>query len=116
MRDGRISPGRRPRREVEAAEMNGLVLRRDDRLACRGWIRRHSKSFFLSSLLLPSRVRQAAWALYAFCRRADDAVDDPGARDGLARGAFLRARLDPGYRDAAGQDNSPIDRACAPVV
>ncbi|HEX4456443.1 MAG TPA: phytoene/squalene synthase family protein [Polyangia bacterium] len=93
-----------------------LVLTRDDRLACRSWIQRHSKSFFLSSLLLPARVRQASWALYAFCRRADDAVDagDVGPRGALARVESLRRRLDAVYAGRAGDD--PIDRAFGAVV
>ncbi|MCU1281701.1 MAG: phytoene/squalene synthase family protein, partial [bacterium] len=85
-----------------------LVLRRDDRLACREWIKRHSKSFFLSSLLLPVRVRQASWALYAFCRRADDAVDVEAA-GGMARVDSLRRRLDHVYAGRA--DDDAIDRA-----
>jgi 15-cis-phytoene synthase len=92
--------------------VSALVLRDDDRLACRNWIKRHSKSFFLSSLLLPARVRQAAWALYAFCRRADDAVDE---RDGgLHRVEWLRRRLERVYAGRA--DDDPIDRAFAAVV
>jgi phytoene synthase len=93
--------------------MSALVLARDDRLACRAWIQRHSKSFFLSSLLLPARVRQASWALYAFCRRADDAVDEVEA-GGLARVASLRARLERVYAGRA--DDDPIDRAFSAVV
>jgi phytoene synthase len=89
------------------------ALRADDRLACRAWIQRHSKSFFLSSLLLPERVRQASWALYAFCRRADDAVDEEQA-GGLERVARLRRRLDDVYAGRAADD--PIDRAFAAVV
>lgn len=95
-----------------------LVLRRDDRLACRDWIKRHSKSFFLSSLLLPARVRQASWALYAFCRRADDAVDEgdasAGATAALGRVEALRRRLERVYAGRA--DDDPIDRAFAAVV
>jgi phytoene synthase len=92
-------------------------LGRDDREACRGWIRAHSKSFYLSSLLLPGRVRQAAWALYAFCRRADDAVDGRVEREqALGRLDGLRRRLAAVYeRDAAVQKN-PIDRAFARVA
>ena len=93
--------------------MTALVLRRDDRLACRAWIQRHSKSFFLSSLLLPARVRQASWALYAFCRRADDAVDVEQA-GGLGRVESLRRRLDHVYAGRA--DDDPIDRAFGAVV
>jgi len=38
-------------------------------------IRKHSKSFALASLLLGPELRDAASGLYAYCRRADDAVD-----------------------------------------
>jgi phytoene synthase len=41
----------------------------------------HSKSFYLASRLLPAEKRRAARALYAFCRTADDLVDDPGDDD-----------------------------------
>ena len=37
----------------------------------------HSKSFYLASRLLPADKRRAARALYAFCRTADDLVDNP---------------------------------------
>lgn len=36
----------------------------------------HSRSFYLASALLPGGKRQAMHALYAFCRVADDIVDD----------------------------------------
>jgi phytoene synthase len=39
--------------------------------------RRHSRSFFLSSQLLPAEKRRAIRALYAFCRTSDDLVDQP---------------------------------------
>jgi phytoene synthase len=41
--------------------------------------RRHSRTFFLASGLLPPQKRDAARVLYAFCRRSDDLVDQPGA-------------------------------------
>jgi 15-cis-phytoene synthase len=43
--------------------------------ACREITRRHSKSFFLASRLLPFPKRRAMEALYAFCRTSDDLVD-----------------------------------------
>ena len=49
---------------------------------CRGFIRRHSKSFYFSSLLLPRSYRHEAWAIYAFCRQADDSVDGVNPGDG----------------------------------
>lgn len=60
--------------------------------ACVALMRGGSKSFFAASRLLPPRVRAASIALYAFCRVADDVVDDgdnPSA--GLVE---LRERLD----------------------
>jgi phytoene synthase len=43
---------------------------------------RHSRSFYLASQLLPAPKREAARALYAFCRTTDDLVDDPGNNAG----------------------------------
>ena len=60
-------------------------------------IRRHSKSFALASRLLPPGVRTHAVAVYAWCRRADDAIDsaEPTAqRDALER---LRRELEDVY-------------------
>jgi phytoene synthase len=44
---------------------------------CRSLTALHSRSFFLASGLLPPLQRQAARALYAFCRTTDDIVDRP---------------------------------------
>jgi len=43
---------------------------------CSASIRAHSKSFALASRLLPQPARDEAVVLYAWCRRADDAVDE----------------------------------------
>ncbi len=43
--------------------------------ACGDITRTHSKTFYLSSLFLSSAQRRAVWAVYAFCRTADDIVD-----------------------------------------
>lgn len=72
--------------------------------ACTASIRRGSKSFHIASLLLPRGTRQAAHALYAFCRHSDDLIDDQARRpDALLR---LRQRLDRIY------DGVPCDHAC----
>jgi phytoene synthase len=47
-----------------------------DLQACTALMRGGSKSFFAASRLLPQRMRSASVALYAFCRVADDVVDD----------------------------------------
>lgn len=74
-----------------------------ERLA-RRVIAQHSKSFALAARLLPERVRHDAQVLYAFCRRADDAVDE--AQDGqqAARLAGLRSELDAVYAEARPPD------------
>lgn len=68
------------------------------RALSRAVLRRHGRSFAWAARLLPARVRADATALYAWCRRCDDAVDlapDPAAaRAALAR---LRAELDEVY-------------------
>lgn len=57
----------------------------------RATIAHHSKSFALASRLLPPRVRDQTAVVYAFCRRADDAVDLGG--DPAAAVARLRSEL-----------------------
>ncbi len=47
----------------------------DDALQCERITREHARTFSLASRLLPSAKRRAAYALYAFCRIADDLVD-----------------------------------------
>ena len=42
---------------------------------CRNLTRIHSKTFFFASLFLTPERRRAIWAVYAFCRTADDIVD-----------------------------------------
>jgi phytoene synthase len=71
-----------------------------------------SKSFFLSSLALPTRVREPATALYAFCRVADDAIDTSDQPQ-LALGR-LRQRLDAVY--AGRPETDAVDRSLASVV
>ena len=78
-------------------------------------LRAGSKSFHLASRLLPARVRAPTFALYAFCRDADDAVDD-ASNDDAARSAVdvLRARIDRVY--AGRPDGVLVERAFARVV
>ena len=52
-----------------------LADRADDFAWCEEVIRRNSNSFYRAFSLLPSGKRQSVYALYAFCRLADDCVD-----------------------------------------
>lgn len=83
-----------------------------DMAHCREAIRTGSLSFHAASKLLPARVRDPALALYAFCRLADDAVDDSDDKAPAVLG--LRDRLDLVY--AGRPRNAAADRAFAAVV
>ncbi len=83
-----------------------------DMAHCREAIRTGSLSFHAASKLLPARVRDPALALYAFCRLADDAVDD--SDDKAPAVLALRDRLDLVYQGRP--RNAPADRAFAAVV
>jgi phytoene synthase len=87
-------------------------LERHDLRACNGRLRNGSRTFFAASFLLPRRVREPATALYAFCRVADDAIDQGSASDQTLAG--LRHRLDAIYSDCPAPN--PEDRAFARVV
>jgi len=79
---------------------------------CRAAIRTGSLSFHAASKLLPNRVRDPAYVLYAFCRLADDAVDE--GHHPSAAVLHLQERLDRAY---AGQPfDDPVDRAFARLV
>ncbi len=84
----------------------------DLRRACKALMRNGSKSFFAASLLLPARVRYPARALYAFCRVADDAIDQ--STDPAAQCQGLHARLDAIYALQPGAD--PADQALATLL
>ncbi|MFN4024806.1 MAG: phytoene/squalene synthase family protein [Hyphomonas sp.] len=75
-------------------------------------IREGSKSFHAASLILPKDVRLAARSIYAFCRMADDRIDecrDPAT--GLRRLSERLAAVYAGY-----PEDSPVDRAFCWVV
>jgi phytoene synthase len=82
------------------------------RRECEEAIRAGSKSFLAASMLLPGSTRSAARALYAFCRAADDLIDESAdPAEGLCE---IRARLDAIYRGTPG--SHPADRAFVAVV
>lgn len=84
----------------------------NDMAHCAEAIRHGSKSFHAASHFLPGDVREAALALYAFCRLADDAVDLSDEQPAAVLG--LQERLDRVY--AGRPVDAPADRAFAHVV
>ncbi|MGY6547607.1 MAG: 15-cis-phytoene synthase [Roseinatronobacter sp.] len=79
---------------------------------CRNAIRTGSLSFHAASKLLPGSVRDPALVLYAFCRLADDAVDE-GSNPTRAV-LHLQDRLDRAY--AGRPHEAPIDRAFTRMI
>jgi phytoene synthase len=87
--------------------MNSLAA---DHAACAEVLRRSGSNFALPIRLLPAEKRRGTTALYAFCRRADDIVDD--AADPAVARATLAAfgrDLDAALAGAASAD--PVIRA-----
>jgi 15-cis-phytoene synthase len=100
----------------EALNHQAQAQAKADMGACRAALREGSYTFFAASLMLPRAIREPASALYAFCRLADDAVDEEAGGSGAKHAAVgrLRARLDAAYSGCA----QPLaaDRALAAVV
>lgn len=81
---------------------------------CRAVIAHHSKSFALASRLLPPRCRDEAAVVYAWCRRADDAVDLAGPAEASSAIDQLVRELDGVYGGSPSEE--PILRAFQVVV
>jgi 15-cis-phytoene synthase len=73
-------------------------------LAHRAAIERHSKSFALASRLLPADAGQRAAIVYAWCRRADDAIDESSAETPALALARMRRELGELYDEGAADD------------
>ncbi|MFM9059801.1 MAG: phytoene/squalene synthase family protein [Planctomycetaceae bacterium] len=92
-----------------------MIASAADHEACAAVLRASGSNFALPIRLLPAAKRRGTTAIYAFCRRADDAVDDAAdpaaARTGLD--AFERTVND-GLAGRAVED--PVVRALADTV
>ena len=87
-----------------------------DAAHCERVTRAHARTFALASWLLPAGKRRAAFALYAFCRVADDMVDradETGATGVAAQLARYRRDLDLAL---AGRPDGPVFRELARVA
>ena len=58
--------------------LQNRALLKEANAHCQALTAQHSRSFYLASALLPHPKRQAARALYAFCRISDDIIDCGG--------------------------------------
>ena len=76
-------------------------MREDDAIArCRAALEAGSKSFAFAARLLPARCRDDAAVLYAWCRRADDAIDEAPPGQAAAALGRLREEVDALFRGA----------------
>ena len=84
---------------------------------CRTLNKRYGTTYYWSTYALPRVKRHHVWALYAFCRRADDIVDDLGPTSVEVREEAL---LDFGDRFfaglAAGGSDDPVLKAVVHTV
>jgi phytoene synthase len=104
----------------DTAATPGLAAEEGAFAAARAICRRHARTFYFCSMFLPIRKREAAYAVYAFCRMLDDAVDD-GARGTAtddASDADRHARID-GFLDQldaiyAGRKSAPANESSVP--
>lgn len=92
--------------------MNTLVA---DHLACASLMQRSGSNFALPIRLLPAAKRRGTTALYAFCRRADDIVDD-GADIAVARRSLDAFEADLGGALAGAASADPVIRAVVDTV
>jgi len=76
---------------------------------CRQLNRRHGTTYYWSTYALPAAKRPHVWALYGFCRHADDIVDDLGDVPTEARRAALTDLGDRLFEAlAAGRSDDPV--------
>lgn len=95
------------------------MIRRDsdsDLRECEQITHAHARTFSLASRLLPPEKRRAAYALYAFCRIADDLVDQSDARNRAALAQQLDDYREQLYSALNGRPNGPVFREVARVV
>jgi phytoene synthase len=88
---------------------------------CRELNKRYGTTYYWSSKVLPRIKQHHVHALYAFCRYADDIVDDMerdwGADPASARGDALAAFGDRFFADlAAGRSDDPVLKAVVHTV
>ncbi|MFM8705156.1 MAG: phytoene/squalene synthase family protein, partial [Planctomycetia bacterium] len=86
-----------------------------DHAACADVLRRSRSNFALPIRLLPEEKRRGTTALYAFCRRADDIVDD-AAVSAVAGRRLVAFERDLEVALAGGQSADPVIRAVVDSV
>jgi phytoene synthase len=101
----------RPRLSTVGSVRPPVLPSEQDWAVCRDVTKAHGTTFYFACQLLPVRTRQAIHAIYAWCRTADDVVDDAELRDH----DDLHAQLDQ-WLAAIDNPSCPITRAFSWVL
>ncbi|MEQ1787710.1 MAG: phytoene/squalene synthase family protein [Acidimicrobiales bacterium] len=84
---------------------------------CRALNKRYGTTYYWSTYALPRVKRHHVWALYAFCRHADDIVDDLGPAAVDVREKALADFGDRFFADlGAGRSDDPVLKAVVHTV
>ena len=84
---------------------------------CRALNKRFGTTYYWSTFVLPRVKRHHVWALYAFCRYADDIVDDLGPVEADIREKALADLGDRFFADLdAGRSDDPVLKAVVHTV
>ncbi len=87
---------------------------RQGRRYCRRLARQHYENFTVVTWLLPRRLRQHFYNVYAYCRWADDLADEPGDKQ---RSLLLLDWWEKELRDCyAGKTRHPVFVALADTI
>lgn len=105
-----------PSNRIGRSDLNDMAEDVSERLAraerqTRRLARSHYENFLVASLLLPRRLHQPFYNVYAFCRTADDLADESESPEAALRDLDgYQAKLDAVF-DGAAVDGAAIDGA-----
>ena len=86
-----------------------------DAVYCQAVVRSHARTFHRASEALPMEKRRAAFAVYAFCRLADDLADAPSTHAGTAAAELDRHERGL-HQMIAGSPEGPVFRELARAI
>jgi phytoene synthase len=109
-----------PRRSQPGDHGSPVVTLEESYELCRKLNRRHGTTYYWSTMLLPRVKRHHVHALYAFCRYADDIVDEPRVPTPADPAATEAALAELGQRFftdlARGRSDDPVLKAVVHTV
>jgi phytoene synthase len=96
---------------------SGPVTMSESYELCRQFNKRHGTTYYWSTLVLPKHKRPHVFALYGFCRYADDIVDDLGPVPVAQRAAALASFGERFFADLErGASEDPVLKAVVDTV